>query len=175
MLRAPFWLQLTLGAFFLLIGTACACGSTQRAERTASQIESPDGELHAELIAIAPNTDYGGKESRVEIRDRSGKLVTLKDFSSPDSNHGELAEGAAWTPDSQFFVLMLYHRGDIRRGSRRFGSTREKTMVCTSYRDCLAIGRFCRARDRRLKSSRLTRSRSQPGNTPASNQETRTP
>ena len=105
------WLQLWLGAF-VIVSWLCGVGhAAQRTEETTGRIASPDDQLRAVVITLAPNTDYGNGESRVEMRDRSGKLLSVKDFSSSDSNHGEAVVDTGWTDDSQFFVFSLASSG----------------------------------------------------------------
>ena len=95
----------------IAVGFSSICYAAQRAEKVAHKIDSPDGQLRAVLIAIAPNTNYGSEESRVEIRDRINRLLSLKDFTSTDSNHGEIIDNSEWTPDSQFFVFSTSSSG----------------------------------------------------------------
>ena len=103
-------LQLGLGAFVIAIGLGGVGHATQRKEERAV-VASPDNQLRAILITLDPRTDHGGDESRVEIRDRSGKLLSVKDFSSSDSNHGGVVAKDDWTPDSQFFVFNVESSG----------------------------------------------------------------
>jgi hypothetical protein len=50
-------------------------------------------------------------ESVVELRTRSGKLVTRGDYRSQDGEHGYGITKASWTPDAQFFVYSLESSG----------------------------------------------------------------
>ena len=106
-----FWLQLGIGAFVIASGLVGRAHLTQRKELGTKSITSPDGQVRAVLITLAPTTDYGGEESRVEIRDQTSKLLMVKDFSSSDSNHGGVIGDAEWTPDSQFFVFNVESSG----------------------------------------------------------------
>lgn len=94
-----------------LLAITTAARSAQRTERIARQLDSPDAQLRAVIVALAPSTTYGGEESRVEIRDRKDKVLAAKDFSSSDSNHGEAVDTAKWTPDAQFFVFNVSSSG----------------------------------------------------------------
>src|SRR5215831_4993244 len=64
---------------------------------------SPDHALIAKIIWV-PNADHDVFESRVQILSKSGQVLRVKDLTSPDHNHGEVVNYAAWSPDSQFFV-----------------------------------------------------------------------
>jgi hypothetical protein len=65
---------------------------------------SPDGGLRAVIVPI-------GREHRVEIRNRHGKVLASVDRSSEDGEHGGAVEKAAWSPDAQFFVFSTYNSG----------------------------------------------------------------
>ena len=67
---------------------------------------SPDGKLIATVIAV--NKVH---ESRVEVRNAEGRLLLLKDYSSPDLEHGQKVLKAAWTPDGEFFVFSTLNTG----------------------------------------------------------------
>ena len=51
------------------------------------------------------------RESLVEIRLKSGKLLARRNYFSEDGEHGYGVTKAAWTPDSQFFVYSLESSG----------------------------------------------------------------
>jgi hypothetical protein len=103
--------RFVIAVFVIAIAASSTCYAEQRSERTIGQIDSPDGQIFALLITLAPTTNYGGEESRVEIRDRASKLLALKDFSSSDSSQGEIVDHSEWTPDSQFFVFNVVSSG----------------------------------------------------------------
>ena len=50
-------------------------------------------------------------ESRVDIRDTSGKLVASRNFGSPKGDQGRSVVHSAWTPDSSFFVFSTQSSG----------------------------------------------------------------
>jgi hypothetical protein len=103
--------RFVLAVFIIASSFSSTSYAQQRTERTIGQIDSPDGQITALLITLAPTTNYGGEESRVEIRDRANQLLALKDFSSSDSNEGEIVDHSEWTPDSQFFVFNVVSSG----------------------------------------------------------------
>ncbi len=72
--------------------------------------QSPNEELQALIIPVG-GKGYEAFESRVEIRTARGILRRLRNFSSPDHNHGEGVRHAEWTSDSQFFVFNTFSSG----------------------------------------------------------------
>jgi hypothetical protein len=109
--KSPGWLLSWLGALVIASVFTGIAHATQRKEHRTGIIASPDDKLRAVMIALEPNNDYGNEESRVEIRDGTGKLLSVKDFSSSDSNHGGLVVDTEWTADSKFFVFSLESSG----------------------------------------------------------------
>jgi hypothetical protein len=71
---------------------------------------SPDHQMKAVVSPVAPKHKKS-VESRVDIYDADGKLVSTVDYSSPDGEHGMGVVRAAWTPDSQFFVYSMASSG----------------------------------------------------------------
>lgn len=71
-------------------------------------MKSPDGKLRA---VVKPARNQNVDESRVSIFDSNGKRLRTQNSSSPDGEHGYGADGAQWTPDSQFFVFRLRSSG----------------------------------------------------------------
>jgi hypothetical protein len=67
---------------------------------------SPDRTLRAAIIA-AHRPKLQATESIVEIRDSSGTLLSRKDYSSDDGEHGAGVDKASWTSDSKFFVYIM--------------------------------------------------------------------
>ncbi len=65
---------------------------------------SPDEGLRAVIIPVG-KPGFEAQESRVEIRDASGRLLRWRSFASSDGEHGRGVHHAAWTPDGQFFVF----------------------------------------------------------------------
>ena len=62
-------------------------------------LKSPDGQLTAVIS--------GKTESRISIQRSNGTELRMHDFSSTDGQQGYVADGAQWTPDSQFFVIRM--------------------------------------------------------------------
>jgi hypothetical protein len=97
----------------LILFTAIAI--TAFANQTASAADkhkyiSPDHQMKA-VISPAATKHKKSAESRVDIYDADGKLVSTVDYSSPDGEHGMGVVRAAWTPDSQFFVYSMASSG----------------------------------------------------------------
>jgi len=65
---------------------------------------SPARGLSADIIPIG-KPGSRNHESRVEIRKSDGSLVAREDNTSEDGEHGMVVDLAAWTQDSQFFVV----------------------------------------------------------------------
>jgi hypothetical protein len=66
-------------------------------------LKSPDGQLTAVVS--------GKTESRISIQRSNGTQLRMHDFSSAGGQNGFGADGAQWTPDSQFFVIRLRSSG----------------------------------------------------------------
>jgi hypothetical protein len=98
---------LTIAAMLLLFGSAIAQKLSR--SRTLEEYGSPD----RALVAVVRSTKApdATRESRVEVRLKSGKVLARKNYSSPDGEHGYGVAKAAWTPDSQFFVYSLESSG----------------------------------------------------------------
>jgi hypothetical protein len=73
---------------------------------------SPDAALNA-LIYPVDASLYASPdmESRFVINTREGKLLTAKDYSSPNGTNGYYVVVAKWSPDSQFFVYSMSSSG----------------------------------------------------------------
>lgn len=71
---------------------------------------SPNHELKALVIPVG-NPGFETKESRVEIRYKSGRLVRWRSFASADGQHRRGVQKAAWTKDGQFFVFSTQSSG----------------------------------------------------------------
>jgi hypothetical protein len=74
----------------------------------ARDFPSPDGTLIARTNA-ANNQPTG--ESTLQILNRAGNVLLAKSYVSPDGQHGEVIDQAAWTPNSEFFVFSMYSSG----------------------------------------------------------------
>jgi len=79
----------------------------QPAEAKTNVYSSPDKSLRAVILPACKK----GTESRVEIRDASGKPLRWKSFASNDCEHGQGVDHAEWTADSQFFVFNVGNSG----------------------------------------------------------------
>jgi len=66
------------------------------------------------VVAAEKTLSVPDVESIIEIRDRNGKLIFSKDYSSEDGLHGLGVVQCQWTPDSQFFVYSLTSSGADR-------------------------------------------------------------
>jgi hypothetical protein len=71
---------------------------------------SPDGKYRAYVIPL-PKAPYGSGESKIMIKAKSGKTLSLKSYGSEDGEHGFGVEKAAWTFDSRFFVYSMSSSG----------------------------------------------------------------
>lgn len=105
-LRRPITAGMFLAATVVLVlGSAAA-------PRAGSEIfASPDDMLLAVVIPVDKHEGFEELESSVEMRSKAGARLRKHDFSSPDGEHGSGVDGAAWTPDSQFFVFRLRNSG----------------------------------------------------------------
>ena len=79
----------------------------QPAEAKTNVYSSPDKSLRAVILPACKK----GTESRVEIRDASGKTLRWKSFASNDCEHGQGVDHAEWTADSQFLVFNVGSSG----------------------------------------------------------------
>ena len=93
-----------LTALLILQMFAPAAQQNALADPTTGAIVSPDGVLRAVIIPVDREKGFEANESRVEIRDRDGKLLLKENYSSRDGEHGYGVQEGQWTPDSQFFV-----------------------------------------------------------------------
>jgi len=91
----------------LLLGGAIAQKITP--PRTVEKYTSPDNLLVA--VVTSAQAPEATRESRVEIRLKSGKVLAKMNYSSEDGEHGFGVTKAVWTPDSQFFVYSLESSG----------------------------------------------------------------
>jgi hypothetical protein len=72
---------------------------------------SPDQQLRACVLSIGTHPNPPFNESRVEIRNMDGTVLSTKDFKSPDGEHGRNVQKMEWSPDSQFFVFSTASSG----------------------------------------------------------------
>jgi hypothetical protein len=98
----------------LLIGVialvSCANPPPQPGNFGCSGTDSPDHQLRACIIEVG-KFPAPLNESRVDIRDTSGKLVASRSFGSPKGDQGRSVVHSAWTPDSGFFVFSTQSSG----------------------------------------------------------------
>ena len=102
-MRSPLLLML------LLISLAPSLLAQRKGASQKPEYVSPDGELVAAILPAGLKPRQG--ESRVEVRTRTGKILTKSDYSSEDGEHGYGVDDAVWTPDSKFFVYSLDNVG----------------------------------------------------------------
>jgi hypothetical protein len=94
---------------------------------------SLDHHLRAVVVYYNPR-GYGTGESRVDIRDRRGRLVSSQDYSD-GGTQGFAVNRGAWTPNSRYFVFTMQSAGGHQpwhfdthfysRRHRRFGDLEE--------------------------------------------------
>jgi len=98
----------------LLIGVitlvSCANPPPQPANFGCSGTDSPDHQLRACIVEVG-KFPPPLNESRVDIRDTSGKVVASRNFGSPKGDQGRSVVHSAWTPNSNFFVFSTQSSG----------------------------------------------------------------
>ncbi|HEX3409514.1 MAG TPA: hypothetical protein VHS07_04505 [Candidatus Binataceae bacterium] len=72
---------------------------------------SPDRQMRAVVLGVAPRPGAPRIESKVEIDRADHTPANTVDYSSPDGSHGYRVIKAHWTPDSQFFVYSMASSG----------------------------------------------------------------
>ena len=108
--------------FFLCLACAVSMGVAGQQRNAApaqvyespgpapARYESPDKSIVAIVFPVG-KPEVKGYESRVELRSKSGELLTQREYLSTDGQHGYSVYKAAWTPDSSFFVYSLVNSG----------------------------------------------------------------
>jgi hypothetical protein len=94
--------RLVCKTFCLLI--AVSAGLFAASAKTVKRYKSPDGTLTVAVMSISG-------EAIVKVEETKGNVVSKKDFTSDDNEHGYYVAKAQWTPDSQFFVYSLESSG----------------------------------------------------------------
>ena len=95
----------------LITLVSCATTAPQKpADFGCPGTDSPDHQLRACIVEVG-KFPAPLNESRVDIRDTSGKLVASRDFGSPKGDQGRSVVHSAWTPDSGFFVFSTRSSG----------------------------------------------------------------
>src|SRR5258708_21043675 len=89
---------------------SCANPPPQPANFGCSGTDSPDHQLRACIVEVG-KFPPPLNESRVDIRDTSGKVVASRNFGSPKGDQGRSVVHSAWTPDSNFFVFSTQSSG----------------------------------------------------------------
>jgi hypothetical protein len=97
-----------VAAIFAVEAESAAAAPPRHACFGSRDIASPDGKL---VARVERRGGAGCGESRVEILERHGRRLALKDFTSPDGSHGETLERAVWSEDGSFFVFSLSSSG----------------------------------------------------------------
>jgi hypothetical protein len=77
----------------------------------ARRIKSPDGNLVAVFIYVGKDKGFEDLECRFEMRDRAGKILLNRDFSSADGEHGLGVSTAMWSEDSEYFAFSTVSSG----------------------------------------------------------------
>jgi hypothetical protein len=94
-------------------------------------------------------------ESRIEIGTKTKGVIAVDDLTSEDGDHGYQIDGAAWTPDAQFFVARMRSSGGHspmyapiliwKRATKRFYILRDYTgdmEFVVRAPDRLTVGRW---------------------------------
>jgi hypothetical protein len=103
--------------------------ATEPRKERGGEYRSPDKALIARILPVGkPGWELA--ESRVEIRNRGGRLLRYVSFASADHEHGEGVNYAAWTPDSMYFVFSTGSSGGHQpwRGPTYFYSRRQNLI-----------------------------------------------
>lgn len=100
----------SLELLVLLVAVSASCAAQAGTKRT-SNFMSPDGAFSAVVSSSGREKGSEEMESGVEIRDASGGVLGVHDFSSADGEHGFGVDKAQWTPDGQFFVFRMRNSG----------------------------------------------------------------
>jgi hypothetical protein len=95
--------RLVLTTMILMLGSV-------RVRTQSSFFPSTGGALTAKVIP-AGKKGFENRESRIEIRRASGRLIRQRSFASTDGNHGGSIDHAAWTEDGEFFVFNTLSSG----------------------------------------------------------------
>lgn len=77
----------------------------------ARRIKSPDGKLVAVFLYVGKDKGFEDLECRFEMRDRAGKILVNKSFSSEDGEHGYGVASAVWSEDSEYFAFSTVSSG----------------------------------------------------------------
>src|ERR1051325_9128628 len=89
-----------------LLLDVCLCNAQQDSTSypRADQFKSPDGMLV--VVIQTTKAPEGTRESRIEVKTRTGRLLAKLNYGSKDGEHGYGVSKAVWTPDSQFFSAL---------------------------------------------------------------------
>jgi hypothetical protein len=87
----------------IILAHSLAC-SVLFAQKQNKTYYSPNKGLRAIVIPVG-NKGFEVQESRIEIRDGTGKLLRWRSFVSSDGEHGRGVNHAEWTADGQFFIF----------------------------------------------------------------------
>jgi len=94
----------------LIAGAAMFLLGTSPQPEHLRQFLSPDEQLRATVTDVK-NSPTGSEESRLTIQTVNGQILFDHSFESKDGEHGAGVLRAAWTPDSQYFVVSLSSSG----------------------------------------------------------------
>jgi len=109
--------------------------STQSAASQAEKIPSPDGMITA--FVRSTKALQATRESRIELRSQSGRVLAKRNYASADGEHGYGVIKAVWTPDSQFFVYSLESSGGHQAWHARVQFFSRRTNKIISLDDAL--------------------------------------
>jgi hypothetical protein len=99
-------MRVALSLPIAILVVACAHQPAWRCPGTTS----PDQRLRACALSVGKHP-APLNESRIEIHEVNDRILALKDFRSPDGEHGRNVQKSQWTPDSQFFVFSTASSG----------------------------------------------------------------
>jgi hypothetical protein len=91
-----------------ILTTMLAFPATAQICRDVRNIKSPDGAFTARITQIGRNACG---ESRIEILNSNGRVLSVESLTSNDGEHGLVVQNAAWTQNSAFFVFSSYSSG----------------------------------------------------------------
>jgi hypothetical protein len=119
----------------LITLVSCANPPPQPAKFGCSGTDSPDHQLRACIVKIA-KFPPPLNESRLDIRDTSGKVVASRNFGSPKGDQGRSVVHSAWTPDPISSYSAHRAPAGIRPGigTRIFTAGKRTNSLCSTTR-----------------------------------------
>jgi hypothetical protein len=101
--------KIAIAATTILLFVSSTAAQKRTTARTVEKYGAPDNALVA--IITSTQAPEATRESRVEIRRKSGELLARRNYFSEGGEQGFGVTKAVWTPDSQFFVYSLESSG----------------------------------------------------------------